>query len=856
MQKMYAGMPATVCFALCFVPTAFAQPDCTALNAAKGEGKFTGQISSQPDGRSMQVSYGEETVLVHYSNAVTVCQSGRPRSLGALARGASVSVFGALRGNGKSMEIDANRIFVTGPPQTTAPGSPQTAPPLPRPLTPNSLAAPPRMAVVRPIPNSVILRGGTHEETMQRLHVVRKYDLAGLRTSPQVTVGEARLDFSPMLNNPKALFNVAQKLHELPQHVQVIEESSEVSEVDEGVVIHHVLSYRILPGKCADAEATAQLARAGIGCFRRSPMNERMAEFSRPGGPRYVADPGKRQDVITNFQRNTAQAEADANKGIAQLRTALSNSSQRAAMVAQVGEAEAARMAALNDDQLKEEVINSAVQRMEEAMFVPKIESANYAHPQHTLTITPSAAEIDTAQKLLRDGVSDQAAGLSNFPKLLKLVPTRPLASSPDPSGDRVGDVDLGSYIFLAGFTLSHDYEWSWGEWITINWCIVGCSSTYGVGLYAGFNYGFGLRFPIHADFNYHEMIHPNNSTDAELTATFEPIQGSVDDFFSAGLSADQIFGGKEFVAQFGANAGYDVSLPGFGTGDNFPIGMDFTQVLPPPFQRGIFQPPAPGTHIDGQWLFDTIDLLGGLLNFGVAGGQVSPALQLSLHSNKLQLTLNDENLRRQTHLTSSPQKLSIGISPIPAGNESHFSVGNPVYNLGFTLTPGLDPNVWVNIDVWSNQWNFPIFFPQLAVDLPSNGIDFGCHAGTTCVLDFTEVYNASTGQFSDLSRAADAADRTLTGGGCKGLVAARNSGQLGRYQCPVKGGMFGLCETMLKNGAVAGCDAAVQSVVNEILTRGHCTRSNGEYACPHDTMGLCNDYLKNQEILSCKQSK
>ena len=328
-----------------------------------------------------------------------------------------------------------------------------------------------------------------------------------------------------------------------------------------------------------------------------------------------------------------------------------------------------------------------------------------------------------------------------------------------------------------------------------------------------------------------------------------------MDVFFSAGLSADQIFGAQEFVAQFGADAGYNISLPGFGTSDDFPISLDFTQILPSPFQGGVFQPPAPGTHIDGQWLFTQIDLLGGLLNFGVAGGQLSPAVQVSLHSNKLQLTLNDESLRRQTRLTSNPQKLSLGITPIPAGSESHFSVGNPVYNLGFTLTPGLDPNIWVNIDVWSDQWNFPIFFPQLAVDLPSNGIDFGCHAGTTCVLDFTEIYNASTGQFSDMARAADAADRTLIGGGCKG-GGARSSGDLGKYQCPVKGGMYALCQAMLKNGAVASCTALVQNVVNEILTRGHCTGNAGDYVCPHDMMGLCNDYLKNQEILSCKQSK
>lgn len=67
---------------------------------------------------------------------------------------------------------------------------------------------------------------------------------------------------------------------------------------------------------------------------------------------------------------------------------------------------------------------------------------------------------------------------------------------------------------------------------------------------------------------------------------------------------------------------------------------------------------------------------------------------------------------------------------------------------------------------------------------------------------------------------------------------------------------MLGLCEAMLKNGAVASCGALVQGVVDEILKRGHCTGSEGAYVCPSGMMGLCNDYLKNQEILSCKLAK
>jgi hypothetical protein len=511
-------------------------------------------------------------------------------------------------------------------------------------------------------------------------------------------------------------------------------------------------------------------------------------------------------------------------------------------------------MSSLNDDQLKEELINSSVQRLEETMFVPKIESANYAHPQHVLKIAPSNEEMAAAEQLLREGVPEHGTGPANFPKLLKIVPARHLTPSTEPGGEKAVDVEMGPYFFLTGFTISHDYEWQWGAGVTINWCVVGCSSTYGIELYAGFNYAFGLRFLVQTQLKYHLVVHPNDSAEAKVTTTFSPIQGNIDEFFEAGLPGDQMFKAKELVAQVGVNAGFSISLPGLNPNDHSWAGVDFTDYLPGPFANGFFTPPAPGEHgPDGQFFFDQIDLLGGLLNFGVAGGQLSPAVDLNLHSGKLQFTLNDEVLKRSTHI-SSKDTVSLDVGPSSIGNESHFGVGNPVYNLGFTVTPGLNPNVWVDIDVWSNTWNWPVWFPQLAVDLPPHGIDFGCHADTTCVMDFAEVYNASTGQVNNLANEADIADRTLTGGGCK-AVGPRTNGQAGKYLCPVKG-MLGLCKAMLSNGAVSSCGALVPTSTDEILKRGHCTGDNGAYVCPNDMMGLCNLYLKNEVILSCKLGK
>jgi hypothetical protein len=702
----------------------------------------------------------------------------------------------------------------------------------------------------RPYAKSVILQGGTQAQTMQRLHVVRQYALQNLRSNPRVMLGEAQLDFTPMLGNPKALPNLAMRLQAMPQHVRVQATTSEVNEVDQGLVIHHVVSYQILPGKCADAGARAQLAEAGVSCFTRGTMNQRVAEFSAPGRPRYIANPEKRQAAIAAFQQKSAAADADASQHIAALRKSLADPTQRAAIVAKVGQAEAARMSSLSDDDLKDELINMGSQTVEETMFVPKLESANYAHPQHTVNATASPAEISAAQQLMRGGTLDTASP-AQFPKLLKVVPGSALhlAGSGQPRGDQTADLTMGPYIFLTGFTIGHDYEWQWGVSISINWCIVGCTSTYGIQLHAGFNYAFGLRFPIQTTLKYQTVVHPNNSAEAKLTPQFVPIEGSVNDFFSAGLDASEMYNAQEIVAQVGANAGFDVNLPGFGNSQDFQVGVDFTNLLPAPYTGGRFQPPAPGSGgINSPFVFNSIDLLGGLLDLGVVGGAVYPAINVNLHSDSLQFTLNDE-LQKRSSTINSGQPVSVGDATSSNGDYSHFSVGNPVYNLGFTLTPGLAPTVFVDIAVWSDQWQWPVWFPQLAISLPPGGMNFSCHAGTTCVMDFQPVYNASTGQVNDMNKERDVADRTLTGGGCQ------RNGSEGNYLCPVNG-MLGLCNAMLKNSAVLSCGALIPTSTDQILRRGGCTESGqtGTFECPSDMMGLCQLYVKNKVVVSCRQ--
>ena len=136
----------------------------------------------------------------------------------------------------------------------------------------------------------------------------------------------------------------------------------------------------------------------------------------QPGSPRDVADPEKRQAAIAAYQRNSALGAADVSKHIGDLQKALADPTQRAAITAKVGQAEAARMDSLTDDQLKEELINSSVQHFEETMFVPKVESTNYLHPQHPLSIAASPAEMAAAKQLLSKAYRSTAPALPTSP--------------------------------------------------------------------------------------------------------------------------------------------------------------------------------------------------------------------------------------------------------------------------------------------------------------------------------------------------------------------------------------------------------------------------------------------------------
>lgn len=618
-------------------------------------------------------------------------------------------------------------LAMAGPTAAQNPGSPQPIR-LQRPVAttavqPTARIVPPaEVAAYAPPPSAVVLRAGDTAATLERLPVARRLALPALRAQPRLAVGDSRVDFAPMLANPRALPNVAERLRAQPQLAEVTAEVTEVSEIPQGLVVRSVLGYRLRPGSCSDPARRASLARSGVQCLDRLDDAARTAALSDPSSARYVADPTRRAETAQRSAAYAAQARAEVAQDIAVLRAGLADPAQRAAIDAASGAGTAARLAGLDDAQLEQEVVNAGETRIEQVMFVP------------------GSGRVDPARfPALREFGAVRAPSTPAGPTLQAIPGLKPQALIlPPPGATAIAAtrLDLEPHVFLTGFTLGREYEWRQRVEVTISWCWVGCKKTYFAELYAGFGYGFGLRFPMRVSGRY-ERLGSGAAENARLVTHFGPIDGSAADYAATGLQGGQLFDGKELVAQFGAWAGLAYKVPVLGSGGvRVDVGKDFTEGLPPPFTYGQFQPPPPGGGLPMLTkVFDDFDLIGGRANFGVAGGQVFPALKVELHSGGLKFRLRDEIAGTDRWLTESGASTALAVDPVT--HASRFSIGDPVYNLGFLLTPGLNARLFVDVAVWSAHWDWPVWFPQVAVQLPPGGVDFACHAGTECTRSY-----------------------------------------------------------------------------------------------------------------------
>jgi hypothetical protein len=577
-------------------------------------------------------------------------------------------------------------------------------------------------------------------EGLQQLHVLKTYDLGVLRAHPKVAFEDSTADFSTLFRDRRSLSNVAKGLRALPQYVTVTGESGKVYEIAEGLVIRQELAYRIRPGQCADPTAHAKLAAAGAACFVQRPMEDSVRAFERESDPRYVKDPARRAAAIASYRRSSDEAERMVDDKVRAFRGLLAASESRKIYLQALGPAEVQRIEGLSDDQIKDEMINSGEVRLQQTLFVPR-------------------AAIVQLSRFDRLNV-DHNAGDSTSPRMASQVEetAEQAAKDNDVRTTKVTKVDLQpKYIYLTGFTLAEEMQWEVTFSFEVNWCLAAgllnplaalsslaggdCVGHYYVEPHAGFGYGFGLRFPITTSGHYVRRVHDDGRAEATVKFDFAPINGSANDYTSTGLPPAWIFDGQELVARVHADAGFDYKLPVFGSnGVNGGVDIDFTHWLPDPFTDGQFTPPAPGTATDpAHFIFDQIDLLGDIANWGFAGGKALPMVDVQLTSHGLTFDLSDQLDPVHpviTQLQHSGQTVPVGVEST-SGHNSRFSLQDPTYNLAFLLTPGVDGRAFVDLAVWSHDWDYYLMFPELTVELPPGGMTFHCHDATQCHRDY-----------------------------------------------------------------------------------------------------------------------
>jgi hypothetical protein len=593
-----------------------------------------------------------------------------------------------------------------------------------------TLIVPPGGLALNTRPGAVTLRPGSYADIAKTLPQIRQLPVASLRANPRVTIGKTKVDFRPMLQNPRALANIANQLRRMPAMVEVRGDVLEAVEIKQGLVIRSVLTYNFKPGACSTPQKRAQIAGAGVNCFTSATQAQRRAAFATPGDPHYVKNPTERQRALAQADAAYGQMLADVQKSVADFRAQANSPQGRATLVASIGQEELNRLVGLDDQALAGELTNASESKIEQVAFIPN---------------AASLASIADAKIVGKVPLSTAPFGVLAGGD----TPPPPAPPAPPPAPVTVtNSYSLPEYTFLAGFTLGKEYEWRIRVETTIKWCLVGCKKTYYAEAYAGFNYGFGLRFPLKFSGDY-TISQTGSAGTASVTTKITPFNGGPSDYGASGLQNAKWFEGKEFVAQIGAHAGLSAKLPIVGhLGADLAVGFDFTDGLPAPFTDGQFTPPTPGQPGPGMTkVFEDFDLIGGRANFGVLGAQVFPAVKVTMESGLLTMDLRDlVNGGPPTKINQGPMTTPLGFDA--TGGFSKFVIENPQYNVSMHVTPGLTARLFIDLAVWGTHWDWPVWFPQLEVVLPPGGYTFACHAGTVCSREVRMTAKGEQSQF------------------------------------------------------------------------------------------------------------
>ncbi|MCM8558333.1 hypothetical protein [Sphingomicrobium sediminis] len=584
---------------------------------------------------------------------------------------------------------------------------------------------------------AVILRADNQARNLQTLPVQRRLNQQQLRAQPVIQLEQGEANLRPVLENPASPINLADRLRARPQLATVRADTIELAEIPQGIVVRQFIAYQIDLGTCTNAASRRAVEEQGVECFDRATPQTREAAFADPESARYIENPRERRRAARQAERAISRQQAEIDGDIAQLRQMLADPAQRAQIEAEIGAAETRRLASLDDEALQAELVNNAEVEVEEVMFVPNVEPTQVrfqARQDFGQVDTRARAQAVTRLADTQPAVRTSPVPPDTRPTDIKAAP-RPINPVDDfaaaPMLDIAEDIPIETKSYLTGFTLGRQHEWSRRVSITVKWCLIGCKRTYYLEPYAGFGYGFGLRFPLRVEGTY-VYRHQNGQERAFLVPEFTPFNGNATQYGETGLPQSKRFNGQELVAEAQAYAGLLYKLPAGISGDvGFNVGVDLTDRLPDPFRNGQFTPPGPGQVTDPVTRTITqVDLIGNRANFYVVGAKIHPAVKFELTSNGIAFKLRDHVAGSDQWMTQSGDPYELALND---AHRSRFSISDPVYNLAFLMTPGIEGRVYVDVAVWSRTWKWPVWFPQLAVQLPPGGVNFACHAQTVC---------------------------------------------------------------------------------------------------------------------------
>lgn len=500
-----------------------------------------------------------------------------------------------------------------------------------------------------------------------------------------------------------------------------------IFESPEGFIAVKKLSFNIPFGVCSKQRNREVLGVCGV----KQDPRERFRNLSNPNSKFFIPSESARRIITQQMQTELNQLNGDVLKA----REFLSGPQAQQKLTA----SEIQRLRNLSDEDLAYEMMNSGDEEIEEAIFIPRaamkniFPKLNILKPKNIPTRSPKVF-------LKKSELQDERILFSGFPKSIdqnwpadqqaaagaKLI----FASTTARSGTRNLTARRS---FIAGFTFSKNFEWKVRFKKTVSWCWVGCKRTYYVEPYAQFGYGLGFRVPIRVEL---AQEYKRGRAFMMLNSKIEAVNAQPGVYRSAGMSEEQVFGGKEIVAEYTAKAGIKYKLPTLGSGDyGVDYSKDLTDYLPGNLRGGQFDPPEPGNPTPGfEKVFSDINLLAGRGDYGLFGAEIYPALKGEFTSGMLTVMVQDKTGGGPPQIIGSGDSARVAVDPnIRAGE---FSVGQPKYNMSFTITPGVGYMAFIDLVVWRKEYPGKIWIPDLKLVLPPQGIDFGCHQGTKCVHD------------------------------------------------------------------------------------------------------------------------